>query len=252
MDRLLKLLGNCAFQTKPGLEFGPLANPLVRKDQGPVKYVDYTGTGSLREKSRTDRSVDPDAIVEIDFNLEHGSLREICGPSGSFAYAVASHVFEHLSNPLGWLRDVAALLEPHGVISLAIPDRRYTFDHFRRETTMEQLVAYDYERLERPSMVQMTDHFFNVRLVDTAAAWQRPPLLEDCPRYHPDEQIVSILDQAADGNYVDCHCTVWTSETFPDTILPAIRFLRLPLRLTRLHAPEPLSNEFIVQFARNE
>lgn len=40
MDRRGQLLDGCPVTTGLGLEFGPLANPVVRKDQGRVIYVD--------------------------------------------------------------------------------------------------------------------------------------------------------------------------------------------------------------------
>ena len=250
MDRIAKLTDGCRIETATGLEFGPLANPLVRKDQGPVMYVDYTDAESLREKSGDDPRVAAGSIVDVDFSLEQGSLGELCGPRGPFGYALASHVFEHLPNPLGWLRDVAALLEPGGIISLAIPDRRYTFDYFRSETTVPQLVAYDVEALTRPSIGQLADHFYNARQVNTPEAWLTRPRLDTSPRYHDDGQVAFILQQVADGNYIDGHCTVWTSEQFPETIQEAFRLRDLPLGIRRIHSPEHGTNEFIVQFER--
>lgn len=80
-------------------------------------------------------------MVAIDVDLQRGSLVEQCRDLAPFDYAVASHVFEHLPNPVGWLRDVAALLVPRGVIALAVPDRRFTFDFFRRETTAARILG---------------------------------------------------------------------------------------------------------------
>ena len=250
MDRVSKLTDGCRIETATGLEFGPLANPLVRKDQGPVLYVDYADAESLREKSKNDPRVDATSIVDVDFNLEEGSLADLCSSRGPYAYALASHVFEHLPNPLGWLREVAALLEPGGIISLAVPDRRYTFDYFRSETTVPQLVAYDVEGLTRPSIVQLADHFYNARQVNTPEAWVETPRLATSPRYHDDAQVAFILQQVTEGRYVDGHCTVWTSEHFPETIQQAIGLRSIPLGIRRIHPPEPGSNEFIVQLER--
>ena len=250
MNRVEKLLEGCCVESTPGLEFGPLANPLVKKKQGPIFYVDYADSETLREKSRNDPNVDREAIVEVDFSLADGPLTTLCRHQGPFGYALASHVFEHLPNPLGWLRDVADLLDPGGLVSLAIPDRRYTFDFFRSETTVAQLVAYDLEQLSRPSLVQLADHFYNVRQVDTAAAWEKPPSSAETARHHEDTQVEWILNQAGEGAYQDCHCTVWTSDQFLDTLPMAMRLRRLPLELARIHPPEQYSNEFIVQLRR--
>jgi hypothetical protein len=39
-----------------GLEIGPLASPRVRKDEGPVRYVDHATAAELKEKYATDVS----------------------------------------------------------------------------------------------------------------------------------------------------------------------------------------------------
>ena len=250
MDRRGRLLRGCPVATGLGLEFGPLANPVVRKDQGRVIYVDYTDTDTLRRKAANDPKVDESAVVAIDIDLQRGPLAEQCGPLGPFDYAVASHVFEHLPNPVGWLREVASLLVPGGVIALAVPDRRFTFDFFRTETPAAQLVAFDLDGLLRPSLTQLADHYFHVRQVDTAAAWGMPPTLETVPRHHDDEQVSRILGRAVGGKHVDCHCTVWTSGHFGSVIPEVIRFSGLPLRIVWLDEPRAGTNEFLVQFER--
>ena len=251
MDRRDRLLDGCPVATGRGLEFGPLANPVVRKADGRVIYVDYTDTDTLRRKAANDPQVDEHAVVAIDVDLRHGPLVEQCRDLGPFDYAVASHVFEHLPNPLGWLRDVAALLLPGGVIALAVPDRRFTFDFFRRETTAAQLVAWDLEGLLKPSLTQLADHFYHVRQVDTAAAWAVPPTVEAVPRHHDDEQAARILGRAVGGKHVDCHCSVWTSDHFARVIPEAIRLRDVPLRIRRLDDPVPGTNEFLVHLERS-
>jgi hypothetical protein len=250
MSRRERLLDGCPVATGLGLEFGPLANPVVRKDQGRVVYVDYTDTATLRRKAANDPQVDEAAVVEIDVDLQQGSLVDQCRPLGPFGYAVASHVFEHLPNPVGWLRDVASLLIPGGIIALAVPDRRYTFDHFRAETTAAQLVAHDLDGLTRPCLTQLTDHYFHVRRVDTSAAWSAPPTTATVPRHHDDDQVARILGRAVGGKYVDCHCTVWTSGHFARVIPDVVRLRDLPLRIRWIDEPVPGTNEFLAQLER--
>ena len=59
-----------------------------------------------------------------------------------------------------------------------------------------------------------------------------------------------LLIEAGEGGSFDCHCTVWTSDQFLDTLPMAMRLRRLPLKLERIHPPEQYSNEFIVQLRR--
>jgi len=250
MDRRTRLLSGCPVATGLGLEFGPLANPVVRKHEGRIIYVDHIDTDALKGKAVNNPNVDETAIVAVDVDLRRGPLVEQCRPLGPFDYVVASHVFEHLPNPIGWLRDVASLLVPGGTIALAVPDRRYTFDAFRTETTLAQLVAYDLENGTRPSLTQLADHFFHVRQVDTAEAWRTPPTVETVPRHHDDDAVARILGRAVAGRHVDCHCTVWTNSHFGRVIPEAVRLRGVPVRIRWLDDPVPGTNEFLVQIER--
>jgi SAM-dependent methyltransferase len=242
------VLRGCPVATGYGLEFGALVTPLVRKEQGRVPYVDYTGTQTFRRKAAEDPNVDENVVV--DLNLEAGALVDQCASLGPIDYAVASQVFEHLPNPVAWLRDVASLLVPGGLIALAVPDRRHTFDYFRAETAAVQLIAWDRERLSQPSLVQLADHYDHVRKVETERSWLETASLAESPRHHHDVRVSRILERAATGVYVDCHCSVWTSTHFAAVFPEVIRIRELPLEILHLDEPVAGANEFLVTFRR--
>lgn len=246
IDRLEKLRELCRIEDGRGIEFGPLDKPVVQRFEGEIYYVDYTSTEVLRKNSAQDGSVIAQKIVDVDFNLEQGTLAELASAVAPFDYVIASHVFEHLPNPIGWLLELESLLAPGGVISLAIPDQRYTFDRARRLTTVGDLLAYHFEGLRRPSPVQLLDHYLNVRQVVTASAWESDPVVAEVPRYHTDEQALSLCRRGVDGEYIDCHCTVWTADHFREVIGRLGELGILKLKVARFHWPERYSNEFIV------
>ncbi|MGE0822996.1 MAG: methyltransferase domain-containing protein [Candidatus Binatia bacterium] len=57
----------------------------------------------------------------------------------SLDYVVASHVIEHVANPVKALLEWYRVLKSGGVIYMVVPDRRYTFDHNREVTSLEHL-----------------------------------------------------------------------------------------------------------------
>jgi SAM-dependent methyltransferase len=61
--------------------------------------------------------------------------------SASFDFLLASHVVEHLANPLAALRAWARVLRPGGVLVLLLPHRQATFDHRRPVTELAHLRA---------------------------------------------------------------------------------------------------------------
>ena len=116
MDRFQILRKLCRISEGRGLEFGPLASPVVKKSEGTVYYVDHTSTENLRTHWSVDPNVDVANLARVDFVLEKGPLREIAAKQAPFDYVVASHVFEHLPDPIGWLSELHSLLTPGGVI----------------------------------------------------------------------------------------------------------------------------------------
>jgi SAM-dependent methyltransferase len=60
-------------------------------------------------------------------------------PPASYDFVFASHVLEHLANPIKGLAEWQRVLKPGGILVLVVPHRDATFDHRRAVTTMEHL-----------------------------------------------------------------------------------------------------------------
>lgn len=74
---------------------------------------------------------------------EAGRLTEV--PEDAYDALLASHVLEHLADPLTALREWRRVVRPGGHVLLIVPHRDGTFDHRRPVTTLEHLRA-DAER----------------------------------------------------------------------------------------------------------
>jgi SAM-dependent methyltransferase len=64
---------------------------------------------------------------------------------GTYAVVLASHVIEHVANPLRALSEWARVLQEDGTLVLVVPHRETTFDHSRPLTTIDHLIE-DFER----------------------------------------------------------------------------------------------------------
>ena len=53
---------------------------------------------------------------------------------------VANHFLEHCQDPIGALTHFFRVLKAGGVLYLAVPDKRQTFDHDRPTTSLEHLI----------------------------------------------------------------------------------------------------------------
>lgn len=71
-------------------------------------------------------------------------------PSSEYDFLLASHVLEHIANPLKALHSWVRVVKPGGMILLVVPHRDGTFDHRRPITTMGHIVSdFDGDVTER-------------------------------------------------------------------------------------------------------
>ena len=120
-----------------GVEVGPGPYPFRLLPPGVrVRYVDQQGPGvGSGRHAPTPQYVAPDIVA--DFNTDRlGAL-----PDGSEDFVIASHVLEHLAEPLGFIEDMHRVLRPGGHALILLPDRHRTEDRFRRPTPLQHLVA---------------------------------------------------------------------------------------------------------------
>ena len=208
-----------------GLEIGPLAAPRVRKSQGNVFYVDHTDAEGLRRKYATNSVLKDclDQIVDIDFVIRDGQgIYEAVADQAPFDYVIASHLIEHIPDPVTWLSDIARVLRPKGILSLVIPDKRFTFDMNRRTTEIGDLVDAYLRRLRKPSFKQAYDFISKeiTEMVDPAAVWAGTADFAGVVRADVPDPDVAALQLCrtieSSDQYVDLHCSVFTPESFLD------------------------------------
>ena len=121
-----------------GLEIGAGPKPIARKAAGwNVKVVDHATQAALREKYQSHSQVDINQIEEVDIVWSAQALHDCVGPEEhhTFDYCLASHVVEHIPDLLTFFHSMETLLSPSGVLSLAVPDKRFCFDAFKPIST---------------------------------------------------------------------------------------------------------------------
>lgn len=81
----------------------------------------------------------------------------------SYDFVLASHVLEHVANPIKAIREWLRVLRRGGALLLAVPDKEFIFDHARPVTSLEHLVR-DFEGgveeddlTHLPEIVALTD-----------------------------------------------------------------------------------------------
>jgi|SRR5687768_4776351 len=122
-----------------GIEIGALHVPLKVGRSASVKYVDRLSKPELRKLYP---ELDAYDIVEPDILDDGQHLVTIEDLSQDFV--IANHFLEHCPNPLGALKNIYRVLRVGGILFLALPDKRFTFDVDRPVTTFAHVLR-DYE-----------------------------------------------------------------------------------------------------------
>src|SRR5260221_13919648 len=111
-----------------GLEIGPSYAPIAPKKQGfRVHVLDYCDQNALIEKCRP-AGLNVDNIEGVDFIWDGRPYADLVGQRNVYDWIIASHVIEHTTDLIGFLNDCDSLLKKDGILSLAVPDKRFCFD----------------------------------------------------------------------------------------------------------------------------
>lgn len=193
-----------------GLEIGPSHNPLLLKAEGhDIRIADHLDQAGLIAKYD---GVRPTGRIEhVDYVLNAGRLTDSI--PDRFDYILASHVAEHTVCLISFLQDCEALLDPRGVLSLALPDRRYCFDRFRERTSLGRVIDTYRQRPAVHSEGSVIEHNLNMVTKDGAVAWfdQAPG---DFSFRVPVDLVLQRAATAARGEYIDTHNWVLTPHHF--------------------------------------
>jgi predicted SAM-dependent methyltransferase len=115
-----------------GIEIGGLHNPLRVPRRVSVKYVDRRSVPELRKQYP---ELESHALTQVDIIDNGETLNTIADETQDFV--IANHFLEHCENPILALGNMVRVLKKQGVLFLAIPDKRYTFDSGRPVTPFD-------------------------------------------------------------------------------------------------------------------
>jgi predicted SAM-dependent methyltransferase len=202
--------------TQLGLEIGALSKPIVTPGMGDIRYVDHATTEELRQKYAADPNVETEQIVDVSYVWGEKSLHELV-EGVTFDYVIASHVIEHVPDLVGWLKEIHAVLKPGGILSLAIPDKRYCFDYLRQLSSLPEVVEASLQKNRKPNVRQIFDYFWSISQWGDQFTWTAQDQIkaENLMRNHAVTEAWDIAQCAfVDQSYCDVHCWVFTPMSF--------------------------------------
>lgn len=125
-----------AFLQGRGLEIGALNQPALVPDKCEVVYCDAI---SKQEAIQYFPEVDANLFVDVDYiaDLDKESLSSFSDEE--FDFVILNHVIEHVANPIRVVQSLFRIVSSDGVVIISAPDKRYTFDVNRTNTSFEHL-----------------------------------------------------------------------------------------------------------------
>ncbi len=109
-----------------------------------------------------DHGVNINNIEEVDFVWQKESYADLTGKTKFYDWIIASHVIEHTPCLISFLNNCDAILKDDGVISLAIPDKRYCFDHFRPITGISKIIDSYFQKSNTHTPGTVAEYYLNV------------------------------------------------------------------------------------------
>lgn len=243
-----------------GLEIGPSHSPIVPKREGYcVETVDHLSAEELKEHYKND-GVNLKAIEPVDYIWRGGSYYQLIQKEGYYDYIIASHMIEHSTDFCGFLKDCSKLLTKNGILRLAVPDKRYCFDHYRTTTGLAEIVNNFYKPTDLQSVGDVAEYYMNVVMRKGRISWDKPflPIFrfgagcrdKDFSFVHDHHTALAGMKRVEEGEYIDIHHYVFTPASF-ELLLNDLRLLEM-IDLKIVHMWDTYGNEFIVTLQKTE
>lgn len=200
-----------------GLEIGALHMPVSLPPAATARFVDYQ---TSEQRRQTYPHLDWVRCVPVDVLDDGQTLETVEAESQDFV--IANHVIEHCEDTIGAIRSWLRVLRPGGVLYMAVPDMRHTFDS-NRALTPSSHVLRDHREGPGTSRREHWEEFAARRRIPETEidAWiDRNLAMDQRPHFH-----------------------VWTRETFEELLGSLKREVGLPIEIEEVR---PVEMEFVV------
>jgi SAM-dependent methyltransferase len=236
------------------LEIGPSYSPIAPRSVGwDSRSLDHATQSELREKYRGQQNID--RIEPVDYVWRGGPLESAVPKDehATFDVVIASHVLEHMPDPLGFFQSVAILLKPEGLLSIALPDKRRCFDFFRPLTTTANYLAAHAERRTRHSAAILFEYSAYSVSESDFITWDAR-LVGDFNLFHSVASAYKYMQVAQRPDesqpYEDCHATTYTPSSFALIVLELGAIQLMPFRIERSYPTAGC--EFFITLRRSD
>lgn len=228
------------------LEIGPFFSPAFRRPGANVHYLDCISTESMKERAMALKNADIGNIPEIDYVWSGQRYADLIGRK--FPAIYSSHNIEHQPCLVTHLHDLESVLEEDGAVFLAVPDKRYCFDHFFPETNLADVVEAWAEGRKRHRLKDILEHRFFSAHNEPARHWRGEHGVNQGSLPLDERRNAMFMAEIerlrSSDEYTDVHAWKFTPAAFR-TLFGNLYSMKLTrLRIARLYPTVRNSNEF--------
>jgi hypothetical protein len=150
-----------------------------------------------------------------------------------------------------FLNNLDSILNKDGAIYLIIPDKRYCFDFFKRESDIYDILQLHYEKNSRPRFLDVIRMVSQSTHNNPVAHWNH-----DHGTIQFEEALLNsyaaITNQYNSGMYIDSHVNLFTPQSFMQIIELLSKLKLIRLKINKLYHTLYGSNEFYVILKRED
>ena len=199
-----------------GVEIGPSHRPVAPKRAGyKVHIIDHLDREALIEKYK-EQNVAVENIEEVDFVWKGEPYAELTGRSKFYDWVIASHLIEHTPDLIGFINECESILNENGVLSLAVPNLAYCFDHFRPTTGIARVIDSHLSRNKIHTPGTAVEYTLYRAYRDGQVAWrEKYGAKGEFTLAHSLDDARNAMDRAMSrGDYQDFHAWCFTPHSF--------------------------------------
>lgn len=246
-----QFLSDPNLQKKKILEIGPFANPVFRPPMFNVQYADILSADQLRLRAQEpEHGVDPNNVPDrIDHIIDlHGD--RLINTEEKFDIIFSSHNLEHQPNLIGHLCEMADLaMDKNSKYYLIVPDKRYCFDYYQRETMLADILDAHVNNRKRPdSLAGIEWSLYSAKTHNFPVSHWQGNHGDDITKNITADRIRAAIEfgTLCKNSYQDIHCSRFTPQSFANIIGLLTQADLIPWKIEQISDTATNSNEFYI------
>lgn len=230
------------------VEIGALNGPTLSPKQYNIRFIDYADRKQLLKDTASNSAINPHDIVHVDYPVQDTKYSKFI--QERFDLVIANHVIEHIPDIASWFLNIHGILDEGGLFFLSVPDKRYTFDYLRNETSIVDVVRAHSEAYVKPTVAMLFEYYYHRRPVGITECWNGQHLDIVARPGMSIEDALSNAVRAAE-KYTSTHCHVFTADSFRLLLTEMKTLGYAPFDLVDFHDVDPGANEFHAMLRRS-